>query len=88
MVANKLRPQLPCAWTVTIIDRKDIHQSQSGYLQMAFGTYSPAQITRRDPERHGDPRQRKGFMAEFDEWTGDIAPQASRPCLRNEHHDH
>jgi sulfide:quinone oxidoreductase len=48
MVVNKLRRALPTTqWTITVVDRDDIHDYQPGYLFMAFGTNSPEQVRRR-----------------------------------------
>ncbi len=48
MVVNKLRRALPTEdWTITVVDRDDIHDYQPGYLFMAFGTNSPEQVRRR-----------------------------------------
>ena len=50
MVVNKLRRALPTTeWTITVVDRDDIHDYQPGYLFMAFGTNSPEQVRR---EKH------------------------------------
>ena len=47
MVVNKLRRALPTTeWTITVVDRDDIHDYQPGYLFMAFGTNSPEQVRR------------------------------------------
>jgi len=47
MVVNKLRRALPASdWTITVVDRDDIHDYQPGYLFMAFGTNSPEQVRR------------------------------------------
>ncbi len=48
MVVNKLRKLLPATeWTITVVDKDDIHDYQPGYLFMAFGTNSPEQVRRR-----------------------------------------
>lgn len=44
MVANKLRRRLPDAWTVTVVDRDDVHDYQPGYLFIPFGMNTPEQI--------------------------------------------
>jgi len=47
MIVNKLRRRLDAAeWTITVVDRDDVHPYQPGYLLLPFGTYSPDQITR------------------------------------------
>ena len=65
MVVNKLRRALPTEeWTITVVDRDDIHDYQPGYLFMAFGTNSPQQV-----RRHKRPFISKGVelvLAEVD----------------------
>ena len=47
MVVNKLRRALSATeWTITVIDRDDVHDYQPGYLFLAFGTNSPEQVRR------------------------------------------
>lgn len=47
MIVNKLRRRLdPTSWNITVVDRDDVHHYQPGYLQVPFGTTSPARITR------------------------------------------
>ena len=47
MVVNKLRRALPTTeWTITVVDRDDVHDYQPGYLFMAFGTNRPEQVRR------------------------------------------
>lgn len=43
MVANKILQRLP-HWSVTVIDRDDIHDYQPGYLFIPFGGNQPEQI--------------------------------------------
>ena len=43
MVANKILQRLP-QWSVTVIDRDDIHDYQPGYLFIPFGGNQPEQI--------------------------------------------
>jgi sulfide:quinone oxidoreductase len=48
MVVNKLRKRLPAAeWTITVVDKDDIHDYQPGYLFMPFGMNTPEQIRKR-----------------------------------------
>ena len=48
MIVNKLRRKLPAPeWDITVVDRDDEHRYQPGYLFMPFGTYTPAQVTRK-----------------------------------------
>ncbi len=47
MVVNKLRPRLAeDEWTITIVDRDDVHHYQPGYLFVPFGEYRPDETTR------------------------------------------
>ena len=47
MVANKLRHRLPeDGWTITVVDKDDVHDYQPGYLFLPFGTYTPEQVRR------------------------------------------
>ncbi|MEZ5095545.1 MAG: FAD-dependent oxidoreductase [Nocardioides sp.] len=43
MIANKVHKHLP-DWTVTIVDKDDIHDYQPGYLFIPFGMNTPEQI--------------------------------------------
>ena len=48
MVVNKLRKRLPATeWTITVVDKDDIHDYQPGYLFMPFGMNTPEQIRKR-----------------------------------------
>jgi sulfide:quinone oxidoreductase len=45
MVANKLRHRLPKSdWTITVVDKSDIHDYQPGYLFIPFEMNTPEQI--------------------------------------------
>ncbi len=45
MVANKLRNRLPKSdWTITVVDKTDIHDYQPGYLFIPFGMNTPDQV--------------------------------------------
>lgn len=47
MVANKLRHRLDRAeWSITVVDRDDVHPYQPGYLFLPFGGYRPEQLTK------------------------------------------
>lgn len=47
MIVNKLRRRLPAAeWSITVVDRDDVHDYQPGYLFIPFGTNEPDQIRR------------------------------------------
>ncbi|MCX6399834.1 MAG: FAD/NAD(P)-binding oxidoreductase [Propionibacteriales bacterium] len=47
MVANKLRARLTdIAWTITVIDRDDVHHYQPGYLFIPFGHYTRQEVER------------------------------------------
>ena len=43
MIANKVRKQLP-SWTVTVVDKDEVHDYQPGYLFIPFGMNEPKQI--------------------------------------------
>ncbi|MEZ5091792.1 NAD(P)/FAD-dependent oxidoreductase [Nocardioides sp.] len=43
MIANKVRKQLP-EWSVTVVDKDDVHDYQPGYLFIPFGMNEPEQI--------------------------------------------
>ncbi len=48
MVVNKLHRSLPATeWTITVVDREDIHDYQPGYLFLPFGMTAPEQVRRR-----------------------------------------
>lgn len=48
MVVNKLQRALPTAeWTITVVDREDVHDYQPGYLFLPFGMTAPEQVRRR-----------------------------------------
>ncbi|HET6968534.1 MAG TPA: FAD/NAD(P)-binding oxidoreductase [Ornithinibacter sp.] len=48
MVVNKLRKLLPTTeWTITVVDKDDIHDYQPGYLFIPFGMNTPEQIRKR-----------------------------------------
>lgn len=44
MVANKLRKRLSEGWSVTVVDKDDIHDYQPGYLFLPFGLATPTQV--------------------------------------------
>jgi sulfide:quinone oxidoreductase len=47
MVANKLVKRLDSAeWTITVVDKDDVHDYQPGYLFIPFGINTPEQIRR------------------------------------------
>ncbi|RYV49509.1 type III sulfide quinone reductase, selenoprotein subtype [Pengzhenrongella frigida] len=47
MIVNKLRHHLPAAqWSITVVDRDDVHPYQPGYLFVPFGLLAPEQINR------------------------------------------
>ena len=47
MIANKLRRRLPQAeWTITVVDRDDVHHYQPGYLFVPFGKLRRPQLLR------------------------------------------
>jgi sulfide:quinone oxidoreductase len=46
IVANRLHKDLTADWSVTVVDRDDLHRYQPGFLFVPFGTYRPDQVTR------------------------------------------
>ena len=55
MIVNKLSRRLPASeWTITVVDRDDVHPYQPGYLFLPFGTYTPDQINRSRREQLPD----------------------------------
>ena len=56
MVVNKLHKLLPATeWTITVVDKDDIHDYQPGYLFIPFGINTPDQIRKRKrPFIHDD----------------------------------
>ncbi|MDX1689618.1 MAG: FAD/NAD(P)-binding oxidoreductase [Acidimicrobiia bacterium] len=47
MVVNKLRPELdPGEWTITIVDERETHYYQPGFLFIPFGTYTRKDVIR------------------------------------------
>ena len=46
MMANKLVPTLPPGWTVTVVDRDDLHVYQPGLLFLPFGQYRRDEVVR------------------------------------------
>lgn len=47
MIVNTLRKRLPHEeWSITVVDRDDVHDYQPGYLFLPFGTYTPQQVRR------------------------------------------
>jgi sulfide:quinone oxidoreductase len=45
MAVNKLRPRLPAdEWNITVVDQRDIHYYQPGYLFIPFGIYRPDEV--------------------------------------------
>lgn len=47
MVVNKLRKRLPRdEWLITVVDQRDVHYYQPGYLFIPFGTYQPDEVVK------------------------------------------
>lgn len=46
MMSNHLSKTLPDNWRLTIIDQKEIHHYQPGYLFIPFGTYTESDIVK------------------------------------------
>ena len=80
MIVNKLRRQLAEAeWTVTVVDRDDVHPYQPGFLFLPFGMYRPDQVR----------RSRHAYIAEgVDFVMGDVDrvdPEAGKVLLVGGH---
>ena len=56
MVVNKLRKRLPATeWSITVVDKDDIHDYQPGYLFIPFRMNKPGQIRKsKRPYLHDD----------------------------------
>jgi len=56
MVVNKLRKRLPATeWSITVVDKDDIHDYQPGYLFIPFRMNTPGQIRKsKRPYLHDD----------------------------------
>jgi len=55
MIVNKLRPLLPRdEWSITVVDQKQEHHYQPGYLFVPFGTYRPDEIVKPTAPLIGD----------------------------------
>jgi sulfide:quinone oxidoreductase len=47
MVVNKLRPRLADdEWQITVVDQRDVHYYQPGYLFIPFGAYQPHEVVK------------------------------------------
>ncbi|MGB2838622.1 MAG: NAD(P)/FAD-dependent oxidoreductase, partial [Actinomycetes bacterium] len=47
MVVNKLRPRLARdEWQITVVDQRDVHYYQPGYLFIPFGAYTPDEVVK------------------------------------------
>ncbi len=47
MVVNKLRPRLPRnEWQITVVEQRDVHYYQPGYLFIPFGAYTPSEVVK------------------------------------------
>ena len=47
MVVNKLRGKLPRdEWQITVVDQRDVHYYQPGYLFIPFGAYRPDEVVK------------------------------------------
>ena len=47
MVVNKLRPRLARdEWQITVVDQRDVHYYQPGYLFIPFGAYRPDEVVK------------------------------------------
>ncbi|MCB9680513.1 MAG: FAD-dependent oxidoreductase [Alphaproteobacteria bacterium] len=68
MMANKLVARLPSrGWTVTVVDRDDVHVYQPGLLLVPFGVYAPDSIVKpRASLLHADVRYVQGELDRVD----------------------
>ncbi|MBV6498587.1 MAG: hypothetical protein CJBNEKGG_00812 [Prosthecobacter sp.] len=70
MMANHLRRRLPRSeWTMTVVDRSELHLYQPGLLFLPFGTYHESQIIR--PTRDFIPRGVDFVQAEVEKLSPD-----------------
>jgi sulfide:quinone oxidoreductase len=44
MIVNKLRRRLGPEWQVTVVEQRELHHYQPGYLFLPFGTYRPSDV--------------------------------------------
>ena len=44
MIVNKLRRRLGAEWEITVVEQRELHHYQPGYLFLAFGTYRPSDV--------------------------------------------
>jgi len=76
MMANKLRRELqPGEWSITVVDRDDMHIYQPGLLFVPFGTYRPDEVHR--PRRRYLRGEVSLVLSEIDR----IDPEARRVHL-------
>lgn len=77
LAANKLRRRLPQDWSITVVDRDDMHLYQPGLLLLPFGVYKPRDLLKpRDRFLH---RGVDLVLAEIDR----IDPDAGRVLLED-----
>lgn len=51
MMANKLRKKLPLEdWSITVLDKEELHYYQPGFLFIPFGIYQPEDVVRQKRE--------------------------------------
>jgi sulfide:quinone oxidoreductase len=78
MAVNKLRKRLPEAeWSITVVDRDDVHLYQPGLLLLPFGVYTPTEIVK--PRQHFLPDGVELVLSEIDRVDAD----ANRVLLTN-----
>ena len=71
MVVNKLRPKLPRdQWQITVVEQRDVHYYQPGYLFIPFGTYRPDEVVK--PTREFIPDGVGLITAEIDKVLPDV----------------
>ncbi len=92
MVVNKLHRALPATdWTITVVDRDDIHDYQPGYLFLPFGT-DTARSRCAATSGPSSPRASRMVLAEVDR-VDPARPRRApvrrpRPRLRRARHRH
>ena len=70
MAVNKLHKQLPAGdWSITVVDRDDVHLYQPGLLLLPFGVYTPDEIVK--PRRRFLPEGVDLILSEIDRVDAD-----------------
>ena len=89
MAVNKLRPKLPeDEWNITVVEPRDTHYYQPGYLFIPFGTYTPDEVVK--PTKKFIPAGVDMISGEVDKVVADenkgVAHRRSRTAIRLPHH--